>query len=129
MQTLGESPPAENRRWHPRLHKSIILAECNVAVAEASRPPETFGTDACAFGRWLMELENSGQEHNRATELHRRFHLAAAHILEIARSGRQLEALQLLSAEGEYAGIYSELMMEMQGWKKQQFPCYVPLRL
>lgn len=110
----------ENQHWHPRLHKAIVLGQCEVGPAEASRE------DACAFGRWLMELEAGGQHNARAAELHRRFHLAAAHILEIAQSGRKLEALELLSAEGEYAGIYSELMLEMEGWKKQQFPWYVP---
>jgi hypothetical protein len=76
-----------------------------------------------------MELEDAGHHHARATELHRRFHLAAAHILDIAQSGRKREALELLSAEGEYAGIYSELMLGMEGWKKQQVPWYGPRRL
>lgn len=120
MKTVEENPVAENHRWHPRLHKAVILNQCDVA------DPETRRADACAFGKWLMELEDAGHHHVRATELHGRFHLAAAHILDIAQSGRKREALELLSAEGEYAGIYSELMLEMEGWKKQQFPWYGP---
>ena len=114
---------AESERWHPHLHKAIIPGECDVDPAQAGKK------DTCAFGRWLKELEDAGHHNERATELHRRFHQAAAHILDIARTGRKREVLEMLSAEGEYAGIYSELMLEMEGWKKQQFPSYIPRRL
>ena len=119
MQTVAEE---SSQRWHPTLHKTVILGGCGEC-------PEKARDDACAFARWMKELDDAGQHNLRATDLHRRFHLAAAHILDIAASGRKLEALELLSAEGEYAGIYSELMLEMQGWKKQQFPWYIPRRL
>ena len=102
-----------HRHWHRRLHHAVAAGQCSVDPADARRD------DNCEFGRWLREMSDAGHHHARATELHRRFHLAAAHILELALSGRRPEALELLSAEGEYAGISAELMLEMTEWKKQ----------
>ena len=117
MTDARDSTRAEH--WHPRLHKSIVVAQCGIESGDRQG-------DACAFARWLNELEEAGRPNPRAAELHRQFHIAAARILDIAQSGRKPEALALLSAEGEYAGIFSDLMLEMQGWQKREFPWYDP---
>lgn len=103
--------------WKTRLSQAISTGKTDVSV-------ETVRTDnQCAFGKWLYgptldPKDKLSPWYQEVKKLHAHFHETAAHVLELALSGKKQEAQALLSIEGEYAKISSQLTTAMSSWAK-----------
>jgi hypothetical protein len=120
MATLADSlntAMGAHRVWKTRLLSAIATGACDVDRTTARRD------DACAFGKWLLSSNETGPRRDRVAELHRRFHLAAARVLDVALAGKKPEALKMLDDAGEYAGISSALTREMTEWEHEADQC------
>ncbi len=65
------------------------------------------------------QSDRASPRRDRVAELHRRFHVAAARLLDVALAGKKREALKMLDGSGEYAGVSSALMREMTEWQRE----------
>ena len=89
-----------------------------IAVGTSEFKPETVEKDsACEFGKWLYSLapfERQLPAIEMVIELHAQFHREAARILDLAVNGHPLEAEKLLSSDGDFAGLSSQLVKSLQ---------------
>ncbi|MBK7721913.1 MAG: CZB domain-containing protein [Austwickia sp.] len=105
-------------QWKQRLHRAVTdqrLPE-GVDIAKAGR------RDACPFGAWLASGAAAELDATRAakiSELHARFHTAAAAILTAATTGQVEKAQELLSDPQGYAGIAPTMTAELSGWAQE----------
>jgi methyl-accepting chemotaxis protein len=102
--------------WKGRLRTAIEkgVSETPVNVVRDDRQ--------CNFGKWLHgpELDATAKKsahYGACVEIHRRFHSAAADVLQLAMSGKKDEASRLLAPDQPFGKISSELTREMLAWK------------
>jgi methyl-accepting chemotaxis protein len=99
--------------WKMRLKTAIACGTFDGSVADAA------AEDHCEFGKWLMgEIKSSDSDNaKRVRQLHAKFHKAAAHIAELAISGRKLEAESAIADGSEFGVTSTELTAAMMEWK------------
>lgn len=103
--------------WTAQLREAIHQCKC-------STPLDVLQSDnQCEFGRWLYSDSISPGE--KATprfkivqKLHAEFHRTAARVAELAQSGRQADAEQMMQNGGEFNAISRKLIGAMEDWKK-----------
>jgi methyl-accepting chemotaxis protein len=77
----------------------------------------------CRFGQWLrgpaLPPAAKGTPHyDECVDLHARFHAAAAHVLELALTGRKAEAEAALGPGGDFARLSAQLARAMTRWQR-----------
>lgn len=103
--------------WKARLKTVLTTGKTEVPVA-------TIQVDNhCDFGKWLygqtLSASDKGTEHYKAVKkLHAQFHQVAARVAELALAGKQAEAEQLLSFNGEFSLVSGKLTTAMMEWRK-----------
>jgi len=108
--------------WRANLQKAIVDGRSDLS------PRDVAATDRCALGKWL----NTGvspefrqtQLYEHVVELHTEFHHRAAHILQLALSGRQEEAREEMKRDSVFGTSSDELSEALKQWKgaSQQTP-------
>jgi len=107
---------AAHAKWKFRLREAIRTGESEWTV-EKVRPD-----DQCEFGKWLGSLplaERMMKEWREVKELHAKFHLAAADVLDSALAGRKSEATTAMAPGGAFADISTKLVKMITDWKKK----------
>lgn len=103
--------------WKSRLTQAIETGKTDATV-------ETVRADnQCAFGKWLYGMTLDAKDklsphYKEVRALHAKFHEVASYVLELALSGKKQEAQRLLSLDGEYAKVSSQLTTAMSAWTK-----------
>ncbi|MCL4470649.1 MAG: CZB domain-containing protein [Sulfuricella sp.] len=101
--------------WKARLKSAISTGKSEVPVA-------TIKVDnQCAFGQWLYgqtlsASDKTTPDYKTVKDLHAEFHKVAARVAELATSGKQAEADQVLSHE--FAAASLKLTTAMMEWRK-----------
>ncbi len=106
---------AAHARWKSNLRQAIDTGKSEWTV-ERVRPD-----NLCEFGRWLLERPAPQRmtEHYRTVhDLHARFHIEAAHVLELALAGRRAEAVAAMAIGQPFANVSSKLTIALTAWKK-----------
>lgn len=104
-------------QWKTRLTQAIETGKMDVSV-------ETVRLDnQCAFGKWLYgptldAKDKLSPQYKEVRSLHAKFHEVASQVLELALAGKKHEAQQLMSLNGEYAKVSSQLTAAMMAWAK-----------
>jgi hypothetical protein len=100
--------------WMSHLRDIICQAPPTVDVAEVR------AEDKCEFGKWLygprLSVEDRASSvYQDVKRLHADFHRLAARVVELAASGRTLDAYALLY--GEYITMSGRLAIAMRAWQ------------
>jgi len=101
--------------WKQRLIKAVAEAQNDAASAKAS-----LGND-CDFGKWLHGLpptEKSSEHWKKVQALHEEFHVEAARILELAVTGRSVEASAGMAPGGKFAVLSAQMTTAMMTWAR-----------
>jgi len=107
---------AAHAKWKFRLREAIRTGESEWTV-EKVRPD-----DQCEFGKWLNALplaERMMKEWREVKDLHAKFHLAAADVLDSALAGRKSEASTAMAPGGTFADVSTKLVKIISDWKKK----------
>lgn len=105
---------AAHGMWKQRLRLAIDTTNSEFTV-ERVRPD-----NLCEFGKWIYSLSPSDQQSphwKTVKELHAKFHIAAAHVLELALKGKKKEAETAFTSGSDFARVSSELTSAMMKWK------------
>jgi methyl-accepting chemotaxis protein len=100
--------------WKQRLRSAIDTGKSDFAT-ERVRPD-----NLCDFGKWLHGLpatDKSALDWKTVQNLHARFHLEAARVLDLALKGKKTEADRLMTADSEFGRISQSLTTAMMKWK------------
>ncbi|HRF04474.1 CZB domain-containing protein [Accumulibacter sp.] len=100
--------------WMSHLRDAIVQAHPSVDVAEVR------AEDQCEFGKWLYDPclsveDRASSVYQDVKRLHADFHRLAARVIELAASGRPLDAYALLY--GEYITMSGRLAIAMRAWQ------------
>ncbi len=99
--------------WKMRLKSAIDTGTGDVDVATARVD------DACEFGKWLYGQVSADAQatsyYGDVKQLHAKFHQVAAHVLELATSGKKGEAEALMA--GDYARTSGDLTRKLIEWQ------------
>jgi hypothetical protein len=102
--------------WKARLKEAIDIGTSEFKVENVRRD------DLCNFGKWLYSLPPADQQSVRwknVRELHAKFHIEAALVLDLALKGKKQEAKKAVDLGGSFAhasGAFTRAMME---WKSE----------
>lgn len=77
----------------------------------------------CDFGKWLYgdispELKKTST-YEIVLEYHQDFHTEAARVLELAVTGKMVEARKAMAADSKFAAVSAALTTAMMEWKKR----------
>jgi hypothetical protein len=92
-----------------------------IKTGQIDIPVEMVRSDnQCIFGRWLATcpLEDISHHFIAVKERHEEFHKTAARVVELVLAGKKDDAEKMMSPDGEYARISTELTLAMMAWKK-----------
>ncbi len=106
---------AAHAHWKSHLRQAIETGKSEWTLARV-RPD-----NLCEFGRWLGERpapQRMTEHYKSVHDLHTRFHTEAAHVLEIALSGRREDAKAAMAVGSPFANVSSKLTIAMTAWKK-----------
>lgn len=100
--------------WMSELRQAVLHAPADIDV-ESIR-----ADNRCAFGRWLYgsswsSAERASASYEEVRRVHAEFHQLAGEIVELAASGRTLEAYGLLY--GDYVTVSGRLAIAMRAWQ------------
>ncbi len=118
MSTLDEIEQAiaAHAQWKQRLNDAIVCGRSDWTPAEVRQDCN------CQFGKWLYDgidpKEKTSKAYAKILSMHALFHKEAGTVLELALNGEQQEAKLRVAIGGVYLKISSELIHEMQNWKK-----------
>ncbi len=102
-------------QWKQKLRTAIATGECE------STPDKVKMDCNCSFGKWLHEridpFHKTSPFYPQVVELHAQFHREAGNILELALTGHQEEASNLLSLGSDFAKYSAKLTHVMGDWK------------
>ncbi len=103
--------------WKGRLRDAIRTGKSDVA------PQDVRGDHQCKFGQWLHGASIPGSVKTSAgyaecLGLHQKFHVAAAHVLELALAGKRADAEAALGEAGDFAALSRKLTEAMVRWQK-----------
>lgn len=79
--------------------------------------------DKCKFGQWLHGAAipasaKSAPGYRECVDLHAKFHVAAAKVLEFALAGKKAEAQAAIAMGSEFASLSAKLTDAMMRWQK-----------
>ena len=112
MEKIGKAIVAHSR-WKQHLRKAIDTGESEFSVDTAQSP------HLCEFGIWLeSEDGKSLPDYNEIYELHKRFHLEAARILNLALKGHSNDAETLLAFGSDFSKTSAKLVNKLSKLKK-----------
>jgi methyl-accepting chemotaxis protein len=77
----------------------------------------------CKFGQWLYGASIPGAakmsaNYGECLKLHKTFHVAAAHVLELALAGKKADAEAAMRDGSEFATVSHTLIDTMMRWRK-----------
>jgi hypothetical protein len=100
--------------WKQRLRQAIDSSGSEFTV-ERVRPD-----NLCDFGKWLYSLSITDQQSTHwktVKELHAKFHIEAARVLDLALKGKKQEAEKALNLGSDFAKASADLTTAMMKWK------------
>ncbi|WP_263731519.1 methyl-accepting chemotaxis protein [Cellulomonas sp. SG140] len=103
--------------WKRRLASAVARRSHSEDVATVGR------SDACAFGRWLRDLQPGAADehaHREAGSLHAQFHREAARVLTLISSGDVAAAATAIEPGGSFAEASRRLTKVMLDWRHSQ---------
>jgi hypothetical protein len=106
---------AAHGMWEARLRQVLSTGTSETPVATIRRD------DVCEFGKWLKSAspaEQRSPSYRTVKSLHATFHKAAAHVVELATSGRKAEAEKAMGFGGEFFTASAQLTTAMKEWKR-----------
>lgn len=101
--------------------KSKLKAAVNVGHSEFT-PNDVRCNNKCDFGKWLhgpsvKDEIRIGTPYRVISRLHTEFHKCAGEVLELATTGRHVEAVQLL--DGEFTQQSDKLVRGLHKWQDE----------
>jgi methyl-accepting chemotaxis protein len=103
--------------WKGRLRDAI-------QTGRSDATPQGVRVDnQCKFGQWLYGASIPGAakasaSYHECLDLHKKFHVAAAHVLELALAGKKAAAEAAMHDGGEFATLSHTLTDAMMRWQK-----------
>jgi methyl-accepting chemotaxis protein len=100
--------------WKQRLRRAIETGNSDFTI------DETKIDNQCDFGKWLYSLssdEKNSSHWLNIQQLHSKFHIEAARLLELATQGKQQEAQDAMLIGSDFARLSGQLTMAMVKWK------------
>jgi methyl-accepting chemotaxis protein len=100
--------------WKQRLRRAIETGNSDFTVAKIKVDNQ------CDFGKWLHSLsseEKNSSHWSNIQQLHAKFHIEAARLLELSTQGKQQEAQDAMLVGNDFARLSSQLTMAMVRWK------------
>jgi len=96
-----------------------IVDACEKGTSEFK--PDVVKTDnQCAFGKWLYGTISSQEKlspyYAQVKDLHAQFHEEAGRILEMALSGRTVEAKKSIEMGSKYITVSGKLVTTLMKW-------------
>lgn len=112
-----EKAMAAHGMWKSRIRASIDTGKSELPLLTIR------ANDRCEFGKWLAGSALSAQDRaspsfRKVDELHRRFHVATAHVVELALKGKKAEAERESLPSSEFGRTSSELTKAMMEWRR-----------
>ena len=103
--------------WKGKLREAIRSGRSSDAPAVLRQDMQ------CAFGQWLHspslpDAARGTPHYDECVDLHARFHAAAAHVLELALTGRKAEAEAAFGPGSDFARLSAQLAGAMTRWQK-----------
>ncbi len=103
--------------WKSRLKQAIDSGKIDTPIATIQ------SNNQCQFGKWLYGSNlpastKSSPQYQTIAELHTQFHKLAAHVAELAASGKKDKATEAMAPDSEFAKVSSKLVMGLMAWKK-----------
>jgi hypothetical protein len=105
---------AAHARWKSQLRKAIDSGTSDFTIDQV-RPD-----NVCDFGRWLLDRpvpQKMTAHYKTVHDLHARFHIEAAHVLELALAGKRDKATAAMAIGSPFATVSSKLTAAMTAWK------------
>lgn len=108
---------AAHGMWKARLNQAIATGTIDVPVGTIEMDNQ------CAFGKWLYgptldANDRTSTHYKNVRALHAEFHRTAAKVVELALAGKKQEATNLMSLDGPYTKVSSQLTAAMTAWLK-----------
>jgi hypothetical protein len=100
--------------WKQRLRRAIETGNNDFTVEKIKVDNQ------CDFGKWLHSLSSDEKKSShwlKIQQLHAKFHIEAARLLELAAQGKQKEAEDAMAIGNDFTRISCELTMAMVKWK------------
>jgi len=100
--------------WKQRLLDAVIIGKSEFKVEQVQVD------NGCEFGKWLYGLSKQDQnstDFQSVKDLHADFHKSAAKILNLALSGKRMEAQNHLDYKSEYSRLTGKLVLALNNWK------------
>ena len=101
--------------WKTRLRSAVDTGHSEFTVDKVK------ADNNCDFGKWLHGLPNDEKKSEHWTkirDLHAKFHVEAAKILESAVTGKKEVAAKGLDAASEFSKLSAGLTTAMMNWEK-----------
>jgi len=112
MDKIGEAIVAHSR-WKHHLKKAIDTGESEFHVETAQ------SSHLCPFGKWLDSEEGKSLPHyDEIYELHHKFHIQAANILNLALNQQSNEAETQLAFGSDFSKTSAKLVNKLGELKK-----------
>lgn len=100
--------------WKLRLKSAIGTGNTDIQVSQVQTD------NHCEFGKWFYRLPvpvRTTELGLKVQDLHARFHVEAALVLDLALKGRREEAVQAIALGSRYATISGQLALSLSQWK------------
>lgn len=101
--------------WKNHLHEAIATRTSHFTIEQVRVD------HACEFGKWLRTLTRVDQQsahYQTVQALHVQFHQEAAHVLQLALTGRKAEAEKAMALGGSFAKVSAHLTLAMTKWRE-----------
>jgi len=107
---------AAHSSWKARLRSAVDTGKFDVTIANVK------ADNQCEFGKWLYgpdfsTAEKQTENYRTVKDLHAKFHLEAAKVVECATSGHKYKAAVAIGLEGSYTKASSALTKELVQWR------------
>lgn len=105
---------AAHGMWKQRLRKAIEEGNSEYTVDKLKVD------NLCDFGKWLHSLSSEEKKSTHwptIQQLHAKFHIEAAHILDLAIKGKIKEAEEAMAIGKNFTMLSGELTSAMMKWK------------
>lgn len=112
-----EKAMAAHGMWKSRIRTAIETGKSELPLVTIR------ANDRCEFGKWLASSalspqDRAGPSFKKVEELHRQFHLATAHVMELAVTGKKAEAERASLPTSEFGRASSSLTKALMEWSK-----------
>lgn len=102
--------------WKTRLRSAVDTGTSEFTVDKVK------ADNNCDFGKWLHGLPNEEKKTENWTkirDLHAKFHVEAAKILDSALTGKKDVAVKGLEVTSDFSKLSASLTTAMIGWEKE----------